>query len=120
MTIGGRPVKVIDAHAHCVIPVTDIVQGSPLAKMGGGAGAGLLGPQRLQVMDEQGVDVQALTINGFWWYTAAERDLADRMVRGAERGPRQVGGAAPPIGSSRWHRWHPSIPNRPRYSSRTA
>jgi hypothetical protein len=66
VTIGGRPVKVIDAHAHCVIPVTDIVQGSALAKMGGGAGASLLGPQRLQVMDEQGVDVQALTINGFW------------------------------------------------------
>jgi hypothetical protein len=74
VTIGGRPVKVIDGHAHCVIPVTDIVQGSPLAKMGGG-GASLLGPQRLQVMDEQGVDVQALTINGFWWYAAADRDL---------------------------------------------
>jgi hypothetical protein len=60
VTIGGRPVKVIDAHAHCIIPVTDIVQGSPLAKMGGAAGAHVLGPQRLQVMDEQGVDVQAL------------------------------------------------------------
>ena len=86
VTIGGRPVKVIDAHAHCVIPVTDIVQGSPLAKMGGGAGANLLGPQRLQVMDEQGVDVQALTINGFWWYAAADRDLADRIVRAQNEG----------------------------------
>ena len=46
VTIGGRPVKVIDAHAHCVIPVTDIVQGSPLAKLGGGGGASLIGPQR--------------------------------------------------------------------------
>src|SRR5687767_569335 len=72
VTIGGRPVKVIDAHAHCVIPVTDIVQGSPLAKTGGGGGANILGPQRLQAMDEQGVDVQALTINGFWWYAAAD------------------------------------------------
>ena len=86
VTIGGRPIKVIDAHAHCVIPVTDIVQGSPLAKMGGGAGASLLGPQRLQVMDEQGVDVQALTINGFWWYAAADRDLADRIVRAQNEG----------------------------------
>jgi hypothetical protein len=34
VSIAGRPVKVIDAHAHCVIPVTDIVQGSSLAKMG--------------------------------------------------------------------------------------
>ena len=86
VTIGGRPVKVIDAHAHCVIPVTDIVQGSPLAKMGGGASANLLGPQRLQVMDEQGVDVQALTINGFWWYAAADRGLADRIVPAQNEG----------------------------------
>src|SRR5688500_17953242 len=83
VTIGGQPVKVIDAHAHCVIPVTGIVQGSPLAKMGGGAG---LGPQRLQVMDEQGVDVQALAINGLWWYAAADRELADRIVRAQNEG----------------------------------
>src|SRR5688572_2897606 len=86
VTIGGRPVKVIDAHAHCVIPVSDTVLGSPLAKMGGGGGANILGPQRLQVMDEQGVDVQALTINGFWWYAAADRDLADRIVRAQNEG----------------------------------
>ena len=94
VTIGGRPVKVIDVHAHCVIPVADIVKGTPLAEMGGGAGANILGPQRLQVMDEQGVDVQALTINGFWWY-AADRDLARPDRPGAERGARQVGGGAP-------------------------
>src|SRR5687768_18618273 len=73
--IGGRRVRVIDGHSHCVIPVEDIVKGTPLAEMGGGAGNNILGPQRLQVMDQQGVDVQSLTINGFWWY-AADRDLA--------------------------------------------
>jgi len=118
VTIGGRPVKIIDAHAHCVIPVTDIVQGSPLAKMGGGAGAMLLGPQRLQVMDEQGVDVQALTINGFWWYAAADRDLADRIVRRTRASP--SGWRSTPIDSSRWRPWRCRIPNRPRRSSRTA
>ena len=84
--IGGRPTRVIDGHAHCVIPVTDIVQGTPLAKMGGGSGGSILGPQRLQVMDEQGVDVQALTINGFWWYGATDRELADRIVRAQNEG----------------------------------
>ena len=84
--IGGRPIRVIDGHAHCVIPVTDVVQGTPLAKMGGGTGGSLLGPPRLQVMDEQGVDVQALTINGFWWYAAADRELADRIVRAQNEG----------------------------------
>lgn len=83
--VGGRRVRVVDVHAHCVIPVEDIVKGSPLAGMGGGAGNNILGPQRLQVMDQQGVDVQALTINGFWWY-AADRDLARQIVRAQNEG----------------------------------
>jgi hypothetical protein len=44
VTIGGRPVRLIDGHAHCVIPVTDIVQGTPLAKMGGGGGGAFSDP----------------------------------------------------------------------------
>ena len=83
--VRGRRIRVIDVHAHCVIPVPDIVKGSPLARMGGGAGHNILGPQRLQVMDQQGVDVQALTINGFWWY-AADRDLARQVVRAQNEG----------------------------------
>jgi aminocarboxymuconate-semialdehyde decarboxylase len=85
VTIGGRAIRVIDMHAHCVIPVTEIVKGTPLAKSGGGAGGSILGPDRLRIMDEQGVDVQALTINNFWWY-AADRDLAQRIVRAQNEG----------------------------------
>jgi aminocarboxymuconate-semialdehyde decarboxylase len=83
--VGSRRIAVIDAHAHCVIPVDDIVKGSALAKMGGGGGSNVLGPQRLQIMDQQGVDIQALTINGFWWY-AAERELARQIVRAQNEG----------------------------------
>jgi aminocarboxymuconate-semialdehyde decarboxylase len=36
-------------------------------------------------MDRQGVDVQALSINGYWWY-AAEPDLARRIVRAQNEG----------------------------------
>ena len=82
VTVGGKPVRVIDVHAHCVIPVAEVVKGSPLAGRGGGSA---LGPQRLQIMDEQGVDVQALSINGYWWY-AADRDLAARIVRAQNEG----------------------------------
>ncbi len=50
---------------------------------GGGAGGGanpqVLGPDRLRALDERGIDVQVLDINGFWWY-AAERDLASKIV----------------------------------------
>lgn len=83
--VGGRRLTVLDVHAHCVIPVEPIVKGSALAKMGGGQGDNVLGPKRLQVMDQQGVDIQALSINGFWWY-AAERDLARAIVQAQNEG----------------------------------
>jgi aminocarboxymuconate-semialdehyde decarboxylase len=85
VTVGGRSVRVVDGHAHCVIPVDEVVKGTPLAKMGGGGGNNVLGPPRLQIMDEQGVDAQALTINGFWWY-AADRELARRIVQQQNEG----------------------------------
>ncbi len=79
--IAGRRVRVIDIHCHCVIDVSEIVKGTPLASSGGGGGNQTLGPQRLELMDKTGVDVQALTINGFWWYAASDRDLARRIVQ---------------------------------------
>jgi aminocarboxymuconate-semialdehyde decarboxylase len=81
VSIGGRRVKVIDVHAHCVIPeVTDVVAGTALASNAPQSRANALGPERLQQMDQQGLDVQALSINGFWWY-AADRALAEKIVR---------------------------------------
>ena len=85
VSLGGRRIRVIDVHAHCIIPVQEIVEGSPLAGRGGGGGNNILGPQRLQVMDQQGVDVQALSINGYWWY-AADQELARRIVRAQNEG----------------------------------
>ena len=32
VTIGGKRVRVIDIHCHCVIDVTSIVKGTPLEK----------------------------------------------------------------------------------------
>jgi aminocarboxymuconate-semialdehyde decarboxylase len=82
--VGGRRIRVIDMHAHCVIPVTEIVRGTPLARSGGGSRSNL-GPDRLVLMDQQGVDVQALSINGYWWY-AADRDLAGKIVTAQNEG----------------------------------
>src|ERR1700704_729973 len=87
--VGRKRVKVIDVHCHCVVPeVADVVKGTNLASNAGGGGGGrgggggnnVLGPARLQIMDEQGLDMQALSINGYWWY-AADRDLARRIVQ---------------------------------------
>ena len=83
--VGSKRVKVIDVHCHCVIDVADIVKGTKLANAGGGGGNSVLGPSRLQAMDQQGIDMQALSINGYWWY-AADRDLAKRIVQAQNDG----------------------------------
>jgi aminocarboxymuconate-semialdehyde decarboxylase len=90
VSIGGKRVKVIDLHCHCVVDVAEIVKGTPLERAGGGGGGGgggnqALGPQRVQLMDQRGIDIQALTINGYWWY-AADRDLAKRIVLAQNEG----------------------------------
>ena len=85
VSVGGRRIKVIDIHCHGVIDVSDIVKGTPLEKQAG-AGNQALGPQRIALMDKQGVDVQALTINGFWWYGASDRELAGRIVKAQNEG----------------------------------
>lgn len=81
--VGGRRVKVIDVHAHCIVTeVWDVIANTSLTIVAGerAGGPNVLGPQRLHVMDEQGVDIQVLSINGYWWY-AADRDLARQIVR---------------------------------------
>jgi aminocarboxymuconate-semialdehyde decarboxylase len=81
VSIAGRRIKVIDVHAHCVIPeVAEAVANTAFAKNAPQTRTNALGPQRLQQMDQQGLDVQALSINGFWWY-AADRELAGKIVR---------------------------------------
>jgi aminocarboxymuconate-semialdehyde decarboxylase len=84
--IGRRRITVIDMHAHGVIDVRHIVKGTAFESVASAPGNQALGPERLRVMDEQGVDVQALTINGFGWYAVTDRDLAGRIVRAQNEG----------------------------------
>ena len=77
--VGGRRVTVVDVHAHCVFPeVADLLAGSALAGRAFPA-AWTLGPERIAAMDERGIDIQALSVNTYWWY-AADRELAERIV----------------------------------------
>ena len=81
IVIGGRRIKVVDIHSHHFIPeVVDVVRGTPLeAAFKGQAGNKdrYLGPNWLQYMDKEGIDVMALNMNP-WWY-AADRDLSRRI-----------------------------------------
>ena len=85
VSVGGRRVRVVDIHAHSyfVPPVVDVVRGTPLAAKVA-VNQEPLGPERLRPLDYRGIDVQVLSTNGFsfgyWWY-AADRDLASRIVR---------------------------------------
>lgn len=76
--IGGRPATVVDIHAHCVFPeVGDLPGADPAAVIL--PDLLTLGPHRLDLMDARGIDVQALSVNQYWWY-ARDRDLAARIV----------------------------------------
>jgi len=93
VTIAGRRVKTIDVHCHIDVPeVADFLKGTPLERAvnrpapTGKQRQGVsdfhidspLGAERLQKMDEMGIDVQAVSINAFWY--SADRDLASRLI----------------------------------------
>jgi aminocarboxymuconate-semialdehyde decarboxylase len=80
VSIAGRRVRVVDVHAHTDIPLGDVVKGTPFEKQAGG-NPGL--DQRILAMDKQGLDVQALSINGFWWYGVKDQGLA-RAISNAQ------------------------------------
>jgi aminocarboxymuconate-semialdehyde decarboxylase len=83
--IGGKRIKIVDVHSHATVPeVAPVVQGTPYASQAGGGRD--LGPDRIALIDRQGIDVQALSINGFWWYEVADRDLAGRIVKAQNEG----------------------------------
>ena len=95
VSIAGKRIRVIDVHCHCVIPeAADVVKGTPYAQQGAGAG-GVIGPERLALMDKTGVDVQAVSINGYWWYGVSDRDLARRVVQVQNEGLVKVMAANP-------------------------
>ena len=79
--VAGKRVKVVDVHAHCAVPEAMALMG---LKMGGPTfrpdlhlASTLSG--RIAVMDAQGIDVQVLSINPYWY--KAERDLSEALIR---------------------------------------
>jgi aminocarboxymuconate-semialdehyde decarboxylase len=79
--VGGRQIRTVDAHAHCIIPaVGDIVRGTALSSAVAPSltGSLVMSEERLRRTDEQGIDVEVLTINP-WWY-GADQSLAGRII----------------------------------------
>ena len=94
--VGGRRVRTVDAHAHTFIPaVADVVKGTEFEKTVAGSIAGTLpmSDGRLRAMDLQGIDVEVLTINP-WWY-GADRALASRIIDAQNQGLARLCAARP-------------------------
>jgi aminocarboxymuconate-semialdehyde decarboxylase len=81
--VGGKRVKVIDVHAHC-----GVAEAMALVGMKLGEPAPATRPElnmvthvsgRLAAMDAQGIDMEALSINPYWYKT--ERELARQICQ---------------------------------------
>jgi aminocarboxymuconate-semialdehyde decarboxylase len=78
VVVNGKRVKTVDVHAHCAVPAAMALLGRKLET------DALLMSQtplqdRLRAMDEQGIDVEALSINPYWY--TADRDVAKTLIR---------------------------------------
>ncbi len=82
VSLGGRRVLTVDVHAHTAVPdaLTDIVRGTSLEQTVRGQVNGnlVMNDARLRAMDAQGIDVEVLTINAYWY--GADRELAARLI----------------------------------------
>jgi len=90
VVVGGRRVPVVDIHAHVRVPeawdlVKDRIRRE--GRAGDEAQANPEGPsnihndveKRIADLDEMGIDVQAVSVNPFWYW--ADVDLARKIVR---------------------------------------
>jgi len=75
VVVNGKRVKTVDIHAHCAVPAANALVNRTLET------PSLLKediPARLRAMDAQGIDVEALSINPFWY--KADRDVAKQII----------------------------------------
>ena len=82
VTLGKKRIKVVDIHGHFVEPTElDVIKDTKLAAniTGNMKGPLVLGPQRFQVLDQLGIDIQVLSHQGAWWYET-DRELARRII----------------------------------------
>jgi aminocarboxymuconate-semialdehyde decarboxylase len=80
VTVAGRRAKVIDVHAHCVIPEAMALTGQKIAgTVKGQEKQVIVMADRLREMDEQGIDIEALSINPVWY--RMERDLVTKVIQ---------------------------------------
>lgn len=73
VVVNGKRVKTVDVHAHCAVPEAMALIGRKVAPQ-----ALVMAPDRIRAMDAQGIDIEALSINPYWY--KAERDVAAQII----------------------------------------
>ena len=81
--LDGKRLRTIDVHAHCnfteVIALLGGDSSSMMFPVPGSAETFIDVPQRLAAMDSQGVDLEVLSVNPFWY--GKDRELAAKIVK---------------------------------------
>src|SRR5947209_3759274 len=75
VVVAGKRIHTVDIHAHCHIPEANALLGYKQ-----NFPSLYIGPERIKVMDEQGIDIEALSINPNFW-DKTERDLQAQIVK---------------------------------------
>jgi aminocarboxymuconate-semialdehyde decarboxylase len=74
VVVNGRRVKTVDIHAHCVFPEVMAMAGLKYRPPNL-----VVGEERFKAMDEQGIDMEAISINAFWYHL--DRDKAEALIK---------------------------------------
>jgi aminocarboxymuconate-semialdehyde decarboxylase len=75
VAVAGKRVRTVDIHAHCGVPEAMKMMGmeiQPALVMADKTA-------RLKAMDQQGIDIEALSINPYWY--GATRDVAEPLIK---------------------------------------
>src|SRR6516164_5432074 len=75
VVVNGKRVRTVDVHAHCHVPEANALMGLKVQPP-----SLVISPERIEAMDEQGIDIETLSINPIFWYKA-ERELAGQVVK---------------------------------------
>jgi predicted TIM-barrel fold metal-dependent hydrolase len=75
VVINGKRVRTVDVHAHCHVPEANALMGLKVQQP-----SLVISSERIKTMDEQGIDIEALSINPIFW-SKADPDLAGQVVK---------------------------------------
>ena len=80
VVVNGKRVKTVDIHAHCAVPEAMALMNLKVTGQPNLPNVLMMTQpaDRLRAMDEQGIDMEALSINPYWY--KADRDVAQKII----------------------------------------